>query len=156
MYRFFIGILAAVGFALSACGGTDATPATRPTLAPTAVVASPSFATVTATANVLPVRPDGPAVVATRACNSAPSTRLIVGERGQVRDEDPRPLNVRSGPGTEFRILGRLETLDIFRVLEGPTCGGDFVWYLIRRGALEGWVAEGDFTSYYTRPYLPG
>jgi hypothetical protein len=159
MRRLFVCVLLIV-LALAACNSLDSTPASSPTSTPqtTSIVTESSrgFATVTATVNVLPIVPDAPVSVEERACANAPRTRLIVGERGQVRDEDPRPLNVRSGPGTEFRILGRLEILDIFSVLDGPMCGGDFAWFLVERGNLQGWIAEGDFSSYYTEPYLPG
>lgn len=90
------------------------------------------------------------------ACPSTQRTRLIVGERGRVMDDDPRPLNVREGPSTDFRILGRLETLQIFWVLDGPRCAGGFVWFYAERGNLRGWVAEGDANAYYVEPYPPG
>jgi hypothetical protein len=105
---------------------------------------------------ITPIIVEQPIPSPTPACEAAPPTRIIVGERGQVTDDDPRPLNVRSGPGTEFRILGRLEALQVFLVLEGPRCGGSFTWYRVRRGNLEGWIAEGDPGNYYIEPYLPG
>jgi len=92
----------------------------------------------------------------TLACVDAPRTRLILGERGQVSDEDEEALNVRSGPGTGFDILGIFETYDIFTVLDGPRCGGAYAWYLVSDGQLRGWIAEGDFDLYYVEPYLPG
>ncbi|MBC7872185.1 MAG: SH3 domain-containing protein [Chitinophagaceae bacterium] len=95
-------------------------------------------------------------ITPTAVCSGAPSPRLIVNERGRVLDDDPRPLNVRSGPGTDYRIFGRLEVLDVFLVESGPNCGDGYVWFKIRRGILEGWIAEGDLGAYYVEPYLPG
>jgi uncharacterized protein YraI len=81
---------------------------------------------------------------------------MIVNEPGRVTDDDLRPLNIRNGPSTEYRILGRLEVGNVFLVLDGPQCSSNYVWYFIRRGNLEGWIAEGDSVSYYIEPYLPG
>lgn len=93
----------------------------------------------------------------TLACNGeVPRTRLIIGERGRVLDDDDRPLNVREGAGTDNDILGILEILQVFDVLEGPRCEGGYAWYFVRGNGLEGWIAEGDFSSYYVEPYLPG
>ena len=92
----------------------------------------------------------------TPSCAAAPRTRLIVGERGQVSDDDTQVLNVREGPGREFTVLATLDVYDIFRVLEGPQCSGPYVWYRVRHNDLEGWIAEGDFGVYYVEPYLPG
>jgi len=94
---------------------------------------------------------------ATPACVGTPRTRLIVGNRAQVSPEDDTPLNVRSGPSTEFRILGRLTVLERFFVLEGPECGGEYVWYQVRSDdGLEGWIAEGIGNLYFVEPYPPG
>jgi len=107
---------------------------------------------------IVAIVPDDPLSTARPPCTDAPPTRMIVRERGQVMDDDIRPLNVRSGPSTDYRILGRLEVLDVFRVEQGPECGNGYVWYLVESvaGDLRGWVAEGDFTQYYIEPYLPG
>lgn len=95
-------------------------------------------------------------ITPTPACSGAPPARLILNERGRVADNDPRPLNVRSGPGTDFRIFGRLEVGDVFQVLDGPLCGDGYTWFKVRRGVLEGWIAEGDLGTYYAEPFLPG
>lgn len=92
----------------------------------------------------------------TLACTRAPRTRLIIGERGQVSNNDPEPLNVRSGPGIGFNILGILVTSEVFAVLDGPRCNGEYAWYLVISEELQGWIAEGDANLYYVEPYLPG
>jgi hypothetical protein len=89
-------------------------------------------------------------------CADAPPTRLILSERGQVTDDEPSKLNVRSGPGIEFQTVGALEILEVFFVIDGPRCSGDYAWYLIQSATLRGWVAEGDFFVYYVEPYFPG
>ena len=105
---------------------------------------------------ITPIVIESPAASPTPSCNEAPSPRLIVGEHGRVSDNDLRPLNVRSGPSTGHRILGRLEVLDVFYVLDGPECGGNYLWYFIDKGDLRGWIAEGDRAQYYVELYLPG
>ncbi len=71
-----------------------------------------------------------------------------------MRTDDPRLLNVRLGPSTDFRLAGQIEPGEVFSVLEGPQCGGNYAWYRIRYGDLEGWIAEGD-TSYFVEPFVP-
>lgn len=79
-------------------------------------------------------------------------TRLTVGDTGRVRDEDPRPLNIRSGAGTGFDRLGQLLANDQFLVIVGPVCEGGLAWYRIRySGSREGWIAEGE-TAYFVEP----
>ncbi len=146
---------------LAGCG-EDMTPTTTPRPKPTTAVPTVTpeplwTPRATATVVIMPVFPAQPIPSPTAACGiNAPPTRMIVGEYGQVKDDDLRPLNVRTGPSTEFRILGRLEVLDVFYVVDGPVCGGEYVWYQIESDQFDGWIAEGDFGTYYIQPYLPG
>jgi hypothetical protein len=93
----------------------------------------------------------GPASV----CESAPPTYLILHERGQVTNEDPQPLNIRSEPGLGGRIVAVLHSLDIFLVIDGPRCADDYTWFKIRSNGVEGWIAEGEPGLYYVEPYIP-
>jgi len=92
---------------------------------------------------------------ASPVCEGAPPTRLILNERGRVLPDDPRPVNLRSDPGTANRTVTSIPILEIFYVLDGPVCSGDYAWFKIQYRHYEGWIAEGDFTSYYVEPYLP-
>jgi uncharacterized protein YraI len=65
-------------------------------------------------------------------------------------------LNLRSGAGTDFDILLRLEPLAIFFVLEGPECADGYTWFRVRYNDVEGWIAEGEIGQYYAVPYLTG
>ena len=91
----------------------------------------------------------------TSICESAPPTYLILHERGQVTNEDPQPLNIRSEPGLGSRIVAVLRSLDIFFVIDGPRCADDYTWFKVRVDDVEGWVAEGEPGLYYVEPYLP-
>lgn len=131
--------------------------ATATAATPTPSAVPPTQSPTPPPLTLVPVTPDEPLATRTPVCgDSTLSTRLILNARGQVSDEDMRPLNVRAGPGTEFRILGRLEVLDTFYVLEGPVCGTPYPWYRVESDDLTGWIAEGDFSQYYVEPYFPG
>jgi len=106
--------------------------------------------------NITPII-QGNRPTATPACASLPRTRLVIGNRAQVSDDDETPLNVRSGPSTEFRILGRLNVMERFLVISGPECSSEYVWYQVRSDSgLEGWIAEGVPGLYFVEPYPPG
>ncbi|HXF64606.1 MAG TPA: SH3 domain-containing protein [Caldilineaceae bacterium] len=59
------------------------------------------------------------------------------GQTGVVIAEDSR-LNVRSGPGVSFAIVGKLDPGAEVQVLSASDDGG---WYEIRAGEIEGWAA---------------
>jgi Bacterial SH3 domain len=101
---------------------------------------------------IMPTPPPSPTAV----CPGAPRGRLILRERGRVLPDDPRPINLRSAPGTSNTVLVQIPIRAVFYVLEGPTCADNFAWYKIRYLGREGWIAEGDLSSYYVEPYLPG
>lgn len=136
---------------LAACSFSTSPLATdRPTFVPTQVALNPTD--VRSTAFIMPTLPPSP----TPICPGAPRTRLIVNERGWVLDDDPRPINLRVAPGLDNRSLQQIGIGEVFYVLEGPVCQDNFAWYKIRYQGSEGWIAEGDFSSYYVEPYLVG
>jgi SH3 domain-containing protein len=98
----------------------------------------------------MPTPPPSP----TPICPAAPKERLILQARGRVLPDDPRPINMRSAPGTSNSVLVQIPVRAIFFVLDGPVCSGNFAWFKIRYQGREGWIAEGDLSSYYVEPYL--
>ena len=88
-------------------------------------------------------------------CPDAPRPRLILNERARVLPDDPRPINLRSGPGIDNNTITSIPILEVLFVLNGPVCKGDYAWYEIQYADYRGWIAEGDLTSYYVEPYLP-
>lgn len=142
--------------AAAACN-SPAAPSTTPAAAdtPAASEGEPETATPpAATAFIMPTLPPSP----TPICPGAPRTRLLLNERGRVLADDPRPINLRAEP--DGPIITGIPIRETFYVLEGPVCTqeGDraYAWYKVRYERYEGWIAEGDLTSYYTEPYLPG
>lgn len=91
---------------------------------------------------------------ASSICESAPPTYLILHERGQVTDDDPKPLNLRDAPSLEGERVAVLQTLDIFLVIDGPRCADNYTWFKVRAGGVEAWIAEGEQKLYYVQPYL--
>lgn len=88
-------------------------------------------------------------------CPNAPPIRLIVQERGQVLHDDNRPLNLRDGPSTNFDVIHAIDPNEIFFVLDGPECDGEYTWFYVQYSNRSGWIAEGDDKAYYVEPYLP-
>ncbi len=111
-----------------------------------------SAARGSALAQPMPTLPPSP----TPVCAGQPPTRLILYERGRVTDDEPTPSNLREGPGTAYKLVGEIPASGVFFVLDGPKCSQLYVWYRVRYGKVEGWIAEGTFNTYYTEPYLAG
>lgn len=92
----------------------------------------------------------------TAVCAPAPVSHLIVRERARVSLDDPRPLNMREGPGTAFDVITQIPAGGFLYVLEGPTCSQNYAWYRVEYDGREGWIAEGDDSGYYVEVYPPG
>jgi hypothetical protein len=92
----------------------------------------------------------------TSICAPAPPSRLILRERARVSLADPRPLNMRDGPGTSHPVIAQIPASGIMVVLEGPTCGQTYAWYRVEYQGLSGWIAEGDDKAYFVDVYPPG
>jgi uncharacterized protein YgiM (DUF1202 family) len=132
---------------LSACGSN-----LRPTQRSTpAVTIMPDTSAVIAT----PQATSTPELTPLTGCPATLPIRLILQERGQVID-DNESLNMRSGPGTSYPVLVRIESAELFLVVGGPTCADGYTWFQVRYSGQIGWIAEGDLSEYYVEPYLPG
>jgi hypothetical protein len=78
----------------------------------------------------------------------------VPGGKAIVRDDDPLPVNVRSGPGRDFPRIGQIAIRSVVDVIEGPECVEGFAWYqVIYSGGFEGWIAEGD-DAYFLDPII--
>ncbi len=126
-------------------------PTSTPTDTPTAT-RTPSPTRAATRTTLPPTDTPTPTEVELVNCPGTLPSRLIPGRQGRVRSDDPRPLNVRSGPGTTYPRLGQIAINSVFDVLEGPTCANGLAWYrILYAGGFEGWIAEGD-TEYFVDP----
>ncbi|MBA2278428.1 MAG: SH3 domain-containing protein [Chloroflexia bacterium] len=60
---------------------------------------------------------------------------------GDVVEVNVGSANLRTGPGTGFRISARLPSGTVMSVVDGPTTVGGYTWYRLRGAAGEGWAA---------------
>jgi uncharacterized protein YraI len=70
--------------------------------------------------------------------------------------DDPRPLNMRDGAGTDFDVIAQIPAGGIVYVLQGPQCTARYAWYEVEFAGIQGWIAEGDDLAYFVETYPPG
>jgi spore germination protein YaaH len=92
------------------------------------------------------------------ASSPNPGADLAIGGFARVAVDT---LNVRSGAGTGFSILGTLSLNSLVAVLGGPVSAGGYQWYQVQFAFTEwpsaqyprlGWVAAGSGTTRYLTP----
>lgn len=76
-----------------------------------------------------------------------------VGERVRITMSTGQ-LSVRETPGTDARLITRVNPGQEFTVMGGPQQASGYTWFQIRSdsGDIEGWVAEGDQTERWVSP----
>jgi uncharacterized protein YraI len=84
------------------------------------------------------------------ACRSTLIPRLTIGGQGIVLLGAAD--NVRSEPSTQGALIGRIAGGASFIVLEGAICSGDFIWWRVESGAIQGWTVEANTSDYFVRP----
>jgi SH3-like domain-containing protein len=77
-----------------------------------------------------------------------------VGERVRITMSSGGQLSVRETPGTDARLLTRVNPGQEFTVMGGPQQASGYTWFQIRSdsGDIEGWIAEGDNTERWLSP----
>ncbi len=92
------------------------------------------------------------------AATVAPGATLAIGGFAQVGADS---LNVRSGAGTAFPILGQLSAGNLVALMAGPVAAGGYQWYQVQYAFTEwpsaayprlGWVAAGSVGSAWLTP----
>lgn len=69
--------------------------------------------------------------------------KLFVGEKAEVYTTEGDRLNLRSGPGLDYEILGKLEKGTVVTLVEGPRKAEGYAWWFIRTDdGQEGWSVE--------------
>lgn len=158
-------------FSLSACADPavldpTATPSPAPsfTLIPSATATLPPAPTITSTAQPistatatqtpLPTATITPTPTqAVTRCPGAPEIALRVGDWAMVSTDPPVPNKIRSQPGIEGEILGKILPGESVRIEDGPTCADGYTWWFVsRENGQQGWTAEGDSTAYWLIP----
>ena len=87
-------------------------------------------------------------------CKEARPTRLKIGDFAFISFYPPLNQRVRSGPGTSNSILDVIPVGSAVKILDGPQCADNWVWWKIRvlSSKLEGWTSEGDKDAYWLIP----
>lgn len=119
-------------------------PINRASSSPTSLLSpTPSPALTTAP-------PDNPWL----ACSGSYLSRLHVGDRASVALKPPLANRVRSEPGTNGTIIGRIQPGEEMTILDGPACENGWVWWRVqaKEGGLIGWTSEGDSENYWLVP----
>ena len=87
--------------------------------------------------------------VSSISCSNALPSRLEVGKYAYVSTDPPLDNRVREGAGTNYPIIGYIDTGNPMKILDGPECGDGWTWWKvqsIKKADLVGWTAEGDDT----------
>ena len=87
-------------------------------------------------------------------CQGALSPRLWIGGYAYVSYEPPLSNRVRTGPGTNYSIVGMIAPGKAVKIIGGPECANGWVWWEIEvvGSRLVGWTAEGDSPDYWLIP----
>jgi len=84
-------------------------------------------------------------------CPGTYPSRLHTGDKAYVSPDPPIPNRVRSEPNAESAIVGFLQPDEKMKILEGPICSNEWIWWRVRSlsTGITGWTAEGDVTGYW-------
>lgn len=84
-------------------------------------------------------------------CDGFQTSRLAVGERGQVIAATSAN-NLRAEPSTSSEVLTQIPVSGLFTVLAGPRCGENSAWWQVDYNGTIGWTAEGQGDTYWLEP----
>ncbi len=85
-------------------------------------------------------------------CPGASPSRLRLNTLAVVTPGLP-PVNVRVAPGFRADRLGTLKEQVSYRVIDGPACANQHLWWQISSADVSGWVVEGQDNTTYLTPY---
>jgi len=136
------------------------TPTLTPSFTPLPTYTPSRTPAPTRTPRLLPTwTPLPPSATPTEGIASCPGllpSRIRPGDTAFVNDQDPRPVNVRAGPGLSQMRIGNFPVLTRFTVLEGPVCLDGYAWFRVQGvgagNTLVGWLAESGEGVYYVEP----
>lgn len=137
--------------AVLACGGFQVR------VTPTAV--PPEAIQPTAEPTATPVPPTAtPTQAPPTAAPTAPPTQAPAGMTvgAQARVAAGGGVNVREQPSAKGKLLGRLNTNAVVKLLDGPTQADNYAWWKVDNGAgLVGWAAAGPANDPWLVPVAP-
>lgn len=87
------------------------------------------------------------AQTSSKSCPKALPSRLVVGEYAYVATDPPLDNRVRKKAGTDYPIIGYIETGNAMKILDGPKCANNWAWWKVQsinKPDLIGWTSEGD------------
>ena len=88
-------------------------------------------------------------------CPKPAPTRLFQGEYAFVTTDPPLAHNnVRTAPGINQELIGKIAPGESFELLEGPICNNSLQWWKVRlpKTGLVGWTPEGNHETYWLEP----
>ena len=87
-------------------------------------------------------------------CPKPAPTRLLQGEYAFVSTDPPLAHNnVRTAPGINQELIGKIAPGEAFELLEGPICNNSLQWWKVRlpKTGLVGWTPEGNHETYWLK-----
>ncbi len=137
--------LTALTFILSSCGLARAKPTVTPT--PTVLVRPTATSTPTPTATPTPTPRPAPTSAPTPVATTAPTTAVTpaASSFGVVNTDG---LRVRTGPGTDYRIVGSLQRANVVTIYERKADAAGQQWFRIADGQ---WVHGGYVDVYNSK-----
>jgi len=96
--------------------------------------------------NILKVNLNGSCVANAWIYPQVIPTRLETGMFAYVSMDPPQSNRLRSGPGTDNKIVDRINAGTVIQVIDGPECIDGANWWKVKGvdRDFEGWTSEGD------------
>jgi len=143
----------------SAIASATETPSPTATETPTASPTPTATLTETPTATQIPVPSPTPADAEVKVTIAMGG--LSVGKQAEVDPSVTTPLNLRTGPGTNYAITGQVPSGTSLTLLAGPQTTSSYVWWQVRLpDGQTGWLVEaiGNLPALRVRPeaYIEG
>jgi serine/threonine protein kinase len=86
-------------------------------------------------------------------CANALPSRLKAGDWAYTIPEPAVTTRVRSEPGIDFPIVTEVDPGTKMKIISGPNCANQYVWWRVEVDGISGWMTEG--IDYYFLAPLP-
>lgn len=78
-----------------------------------------------------------------------------VAEPGDTATSNDKPLNLRELPGMKSKIIGDVPAGTFVKLLEGPVCKDNWIWWKIQHKEKTGWLVERGGSKGYDQLVAP-